>query len=316
MAACRTIASWRWRSARMARCGSAPMVAWRGLTRMVTGRPTARPAPRAVCRTIPSSRWRSAADGTLWVGTEAVWRGSTRTATGRPTARPAVDGGLPDDRVCGVGARAGRHPVGWNLWRPAWRGSTRTATGRPTLRPTPTAACRTIKSEALAFGADGSLWVGTDGGLARLDKDGHWQTYSEANTDGGLPNDHVTALALGADGALWVGTPSGGLGYFIATSRPNPPDRRGDRRIGEVTQAEQTIAVVAFDGSYLTQPGMFHYIWRVTEIGLLSTRRGLRLRRSHPSTGRISTTMARISFASLLSIAMATGASRKTSTLK
>ena len=33
---------------------------------------------------------------------------------------------------------------------------------------------------ALAPGADGALWIGTEGGLARLDKDGRWQTYSKA----------------------------------------------------------------------------------------------------------------------------------------
>ena len=38
---------------------------------------------------------------------------------------------------------------------------------------------------ALALGADGSLWAGTfGGGLARLGKDGHWQTYSQASTQG------------------------------------------------------------------------------------------------------------------------------------
>src|SRR5438477_7333340 len=47
---------------------------------------------------------------------------------------------------------------------------------------------------ALAFGADGALWAGTEGGgLARLDKDGHWQTYSKASTNGGLPDDRVYA---------------------------------------------------------------------------------------------------------------------------
>ena len=61
----------------------------------------------------------------------------------------------------------------------------------------------------MAGGADGALWVGTGGGLARLDKDGSWQTYSKANTRGGLPYDSVRALARGADGALWVGTDCG-----------------------------------------------------------------------------------------------------------
>ena len=47
--------------------------------------------------------------------------------------------------------------------------------------------------------------------MARLDKDGNWQTYSKASTNGGLPNDHINALALSVDGAVWVGTPPAGL---------------------------------------------------------------------------------------------------------
>jgi hypothetical protein len=50
---------------------------------------------------------------------------------------------------------------------------------------------------ALAFSTDGFLWAGTfAGGLSRLDRDGHWQTYGQANTNGGLPADDVSALAL------------------------------------------------------------------------------------------------------------------------
>jgi hypothetical protein len=41
----------------------------------------------------------------------------------------------------------------------------------------------------LALGTDGSLWAGTEGGLARRDKDGHWQSYTKASTHGGLPYD-------------------------------------------------------------------------------------------------------------------------------
>ncbi len=56
---------------------------------------------------------------------------------------------------------------------------------------------------ALAAGADGALWVGTEGGLARF-HEGAWQVFTAANSD--LPYDSVRALAAGADGALWVGT--------------------------------------------------------------------------------------------------------------
>ena len=34
-----------------------------------------------------------------------------------------------------------------------------------------------------------------------------------------------------------------------------------------MAQPEQTVAVVAFDGSYLTQSGMFHYTWQKNEVG-------------------------------------------------
>ena len=63
---------------------------------------------------------------------------------------------------------------------------------------------------ALAQSPDGALWVGTGGGLGRLDKKGHLQTYTTANTNGGLAYDHVHSLAQTSDGALWVGT-GGGL---------------------------------------------------------------------------------------------------------
>jgi hypothetical protein len=161
----------------------------------------------------------------------------------------------------------------------------------------------------LALGADGSLWAGTKGGLARRDQDGHWQTYTEASTQGGLPNDHVCVLALGADGALWVGTfgglarrdqdghwqtytkastqgglraddpcllalsadgslwagTEGGLSNFNRPLGRTPRIVRVIGKVGEVTQVEQMVAVTAFDGSYLTQPEMFRYIWRLNE---------------------------------------------------
>ena len=201
----------------------------------------------------------------------AAWRGSTRTASGRPTARPTPRGGLQDDHVQALVLGADGA-----LWAGTaggvWRGSTKTATGRPTAIPAPRAVCRTITSQALALGADGTLWVGTlSGGLARLDKDGHWQTYSKASTQGGLPDDR--RLGVGARrGRHAVGRHrGGGLGNF------NRPSGRTVRivevigKIGEVAQADQTIAVTAFDDSYLTQPGMFHYIWRLSEIGPFNT---------------------------------------------
>src|ERR1700691_3585601 len=64
---------------------------------------------------------------------------------------------------------------------------------------------------ALAPAPDGALWVGTLGGLGRLDAQDQWQSYTQASTKGGLSYDYVSALAPAPDGALWVGTYRGGL---------------------------------------------------------------------------------------------------------
>ena len=118
------------------------------------------------------------------------------------------------------------------------------------------------------------MWAGTErGGLAGLDKDGEWRTYSRGSTNGGLPSDSVFALAIGSDGALWVGT-FGGLSEFTPdlSRTPRIVDVIGE--VSEVTQAEHTVAVVAFDPNYLTQPGMFHFVWRTTERGLIGDQPG------------------------------------------
>lgn len=145
-----------------------------------------------------------------------------------------------------------------------------------------------------------------------------WATFTQENSD--LPSSSVLALAGGADGALWVGTVGGGLGKFI---RPLGRMIRIVEVIGgkadelnKVIQPEQTIAVTAFDNSYLTQPGMFHYIWRLSEVGLLSTTPGQRSRQNHLFIRRFFHIMACTSFASLQLIVMATGATPKISILK
>ena len=62
---------------------------------------------------------------------------------------------------------------------------------------------------SLATGADGALWVGTQGGLSHFDG-AQFINYEKAD---GLPDAHVTSLTTGTDGALWVGT-QGGLSHF------------------------------------------------------------------------------------------------------
>jgi ligand-binding sensor domain-containing protein len=177
----------------------------------------------------------TAPDGTVWAGTRGDLRRLEKDGSWKSYTSASTRGALPNDNV-----------------------------------------------HALALDPDGSLWVGTEGGLARLDKDGQWQTYSQSNTTGGLPDNRVLALALGPDESIWVGTSDpwgpgrkgGGLGHL---SRPVAGTIRivdVVGKVGEVTQRDQTVAVTAFDPSYLTQPGMFRYVWSLTESGSPKDRTG------------------------------------------
>jgi ligand-binding sensor domain-containing protein len=60
---------------------------------------------------------------------------------------------------------------------------------------------------AIAQGADGYLWLGTEFGLARFDgvRSVSWQPP----TGQPLPNNYVESLLFGRDGTLWIGTLSG-----------------------------------------------------------------------------------------------------------
>jgi hypothetical protein len=213
------------------------------------------------------------ADGSLWAGTfggglarldkDGRWQTYNHDST---------QGGLPDNHIWAlargadgsvwVGTESGlaRLDMGGH-WQTYNNGSTQGGLPDDFV-------------SALALGAGGLLWVGTENGLARLDQDGHWQTYSEASTQGGLPDNSVSALVADeTDGSLWVGTDRGLANLRRPLGRTlRIVDVIG--KVGEVTQGEQTIAVSAFDDSYLTQPGMFHYIWRLSEMGLPGTTLG------------------------------------------
>jgi Two component regulator propeller len=222
----------------------------------------------------------SGADGALWVGTFGLVGGLARLdKDGRwqTYSKASTRGGLPEDYVRALAGGADGAlwvgTFGGGLARLDKDGRWQTYSKASTQGGLPD-----DHVSALAGGVDGALWVGTVGGLARLDKDGRWQTYSKASTQGGLPDDNVRALAGGVDGALWVGT-NGGLGNF---RRPLGQTLRivevsGGKvdELNKITEPEQTIAATAFDDSYLTQPGMFHYIWRLNEINLFGNTPGL-----------------------------------------
>ena len=210
------------------------------------------------------------AKGSLWVGTEGGLARREKNGHWQPYTWASTQGGLPDNRVRAlalgaddslwVGTEGGLARLDKDgHWQFYTRASTQGGLPDDSVR-------------ALALGADGSLWVGTfGGGLARRDPKDLWQSYNKVTTQGGVPDDHVRALALGVGGSLWAGTEGGGLDNL---TRPLGRTLRivevagvkVDQRTGKVDQVEvtvpaQTIAVTAFDDSYLTPPEMFHYIW-------------------------------------------------------
>lgn len=68
------------------------------------------------------------------------------------------------------------------------------------------------KVNGLYLDKQGNLWIPTDGGLAKRNTDGTWQTWT---TENGLPDNKVTAVSIGTDGALWIGTLAKGFAKFI-----------------------------------------------------------------------------------------------------
>ncbi|MFA5031379.1 MAG: two-component regulator propeller domain-containing protein [bacterium] len=70
--------------------------------------------------------------------------------------------------------------------------------------------------EALADNGN-ELWIGTGGGLVKLDKTTDSMTfYNKANS--GLPENVVTAIAVDKNGNKWIGTFVGGLAKFDGTN--------------------------------------------------------------------------------------------------
>ncbi|MCX7762036.1 MAG: hypothetical protein N2252_04250 [Candidatus Kryptonium sp.] len=72
----------------------------------------------------------------------------------------------------------------------------------------------TYGNNVLAIAFEGNyVWVGTTGGLVRLDKTtGAMTFYNRANS--GLPDNSVQSIAIDKQGNKWIGTWDGGLAKF------------------------------------------------------------------------------------------------------
>ncbi len=61
------------------------------------------------------------------------------------------------------------------------------------------------------------LWVGTEGGLVKIDKtSGNPTFYNKANSD--LPDNRVSVIVVDGSGNKWIGTCYGGLAVFDGTN--------------------------------------------------------------------------------------------------
>ncbi len=76
---------------------------------------------------------------------------------------------------------------------------------------------------ALALEADGTLWVGTQGGLSRLDARQQGFTHLRGR-DSGLPDDRIASLLLDRHGTLWIGSWQGLARKLHGSDRIEPVD--------------------------------------------------------------------------------------------
>ena len=150
--------------------------------------------------------------GTLWVGTNGgLDRIDGRTRQISHIAPRAADGGLFVMALAGQGNRvwAGTNEGGLFL-------IDGTTARQTQLAPDPRRPASLVneKVNALTF-AGGNLWVGTAGGLDRLDdarSGGRFTHFRHSPTDPrSLCGSHVTSLLARSNGTLWVGTSGGGL---------------------------------------------------------------------------------------------------------
>ncbi len=140
--------------------------------------------------------------------------------------------------------------------------------------------------------ADGTVWIGSSGGLTRL-KDGQMQHFHVAD---GLPGEFVTALHQSPDGRLWVGTGSGGavfengklrrlslqqhddvhyvFGFYQADNSADVwlATDRGLVRYETATAALQLVGLAAglpFDKIFAIVPEQDQYFWLSSNRGVL-----------------------------------------------
>ena len=156
-------------------------------------------------------------DGGAWVATSKgllrITDPKADSTNAQPAELPDLDViSLAEDRDGAVWAGTGEGKV-WRL-----QGGAHTA---------PTNLSQTRPVTVILPGANGSLWIGTDGaGLHNYQNQAHFH-LGKTN---GLLSDSIRTLHQDADGVLWIGTAGGGLGRWesgrltVFTTREGLPD--------------------------------------------------------------------------------------------
>ena len=154
--------------------------------------------PVAGARDVPVASVAAGRDGALWIG--SLGGGLERRRGGVVTHFP-----LPSATAGGFVFSVQPDAAG-RVWLSADQEDLFYVDG-DAVRPSPVPV-HGIK--ALLAGGDGSLWIGTKAGLARLDR-GALRTFGPAD---GFARRDVRSLARGPDGAIWIGTGDGTIYRF------------------------------------------------------------------------------------------------------
>lgn len=206
--------------------------------------------------------------GTLWVGTEygglyAVKAGEVACLIRHYRHDPFDPGSLPYDRITAIAEdEAGHLWIGTGAYHEPKSG------GLACLNPTEAATANSGPSLALyrdglphghitAIVADraGTLWVGTEDGLAVLDRAaGQLTTYQHDVVDSySLTNDRVQALYEDRSGILWIATDGGVSRYVREKNRftlyrhdPRDPASLGAPTVGAVLKDRDGALWVGF----------------------------------------------------------------------
>jgi signal transduction histidine kinase/ligand-binding sensor domain-containing protein len=104
--------------------------------------------------------------------------------------------------------------------------------------------------QAITIARDGTLWLGTLGGLCRLRPDGKLESFTEAE---GLASNHVRAIYEDRDGTLWIGTYDGGI------------SRLKDNRFTNYTTAEG----LHNNGAFAILEDDYGYFWISSNLGII-----------------------------------------------